>query len=165
MYHERLIASKDRLARTTQERLEKLRNEYADNPGFRRAVMRAERSPETASATNVLAIARAMTATFFPDVRRSIALNDAIDWQHAIVPLAFCDAVLLDGATANAAEQVRAQVARHPDSARLHRGRRRHRPLHRRPRRRGPGLTEGTVAQVEGCRSISSNGAFVFGLP
>jgi len=77
--------------------------------------MRADRTPETApetaSETNVLAITRAMTATFLPDLKRPITLNDAIDWQHAIVPLAFCDAVLLDGATAHAAEQVRHKLS------------------------------------------------------
>ena len=64
--HERLIVSKERLARITQEKLEGLRKEYATNPDFRRAVMRAERTPETASETNVLAFTRAMTATFLP---------------------------------------------------------------------------------------------------
>ena len=108
--HERLIASKERLARITHEKLEGLRKEYATNPDFRRAVMRADRTPETASETNVLAITRAMTATFLPDLKRPITLNDAIDWQHAIVPLAFCDAVLLDGATAHAAKQVRRKL-------------------------------------------------------
>jgi len=105
--HARLIASKHRLARTTRDALENLRKEWATNPDFRRAVMRAEQSPETRAATNTLAITRAMTATFFPDARRAITVNDAIDFQHAIVPLAFCDLVLLDGATAHAAEQVR----------------------------------------------------------
>jgi hypothetical protein len=44
-----------------------------------------------------------LLATFFPDERRVLTLNDAIDFLHAGVPVAFCDAVLLDGAAWDAA--------------------------------------------------------------
>jgi hypothetical protein len=108
--HERLITSKERLARTTQAALEKLRSEYTNNPDFRRKVMRAEQSPTTMSATDTLALTLVMAATFLPDLRRPITLNDAIEFQHAIVPVTFCDAVLLDGATWDMVERVRRRL-------------------------------------------------------
>jgi hypothetical protein len=59
------------------------------------------------AATSTLAITRALAATFFPDLQRVIKVNDAIDFLHAVVPVVFCDAVLLDGATWDAVERVR----------------------------------------------------------
>jgi hypothetical protein len=61
--------------------------------------MRAEKSAATKATTTTLALTRAMAATFFPDRKRVIKDNDALDWQHAVVSAAFCDFVLLDGAT------------------------------------------------------------------
>jgi hypothetical protein len=61
--------------------------------------MRAEKSAATKATTTTLALTRAMAATFFPDRKRVINDNEALDWQHAVVSVAFCDFVLLDGAT------------------------------------------------------------------
>src|SRR5262249_50409258 len=66
----------------------------------------AVRAPETA-ATHTDAILRTLAATFSPDQRRGLTLNDAIDFLHAAVPAAFCDAVLLDGAAWDAVERTR----------------------------------------------------------
>jgi hypothetical protein len=55
------------------------------------------------------AVTRSLAATFFPDLRREITLNDAIDFLHAVVPVTFCDAVLLDGATHDLVERARRQ--------------------------------------------------------
>ena len=54
--HPRLVKGKKTLARTIQERLEKLRQEWADNTSFRSEVARADRSPEARAATRTLAI-------------------------------------------------------------------------------------------------------------
>jgi len=84
--HPRLVKGKKTLARTIQERLEKLRQEWADNTSFRSEVARADRSPEARAATRTLAIARTLVATFFPDLRRPITENDAIDFLHGVCP-------------------------------------------------------------------------------
>jgi len=106
--HDRLIRSKHRLAATTRGALEKLRRQHADDPEFRRLVG-ATRKPDARAATDTDAVTRALAATFFPDLRRQITLNDAIDFLHAAVPVAFCDAVLLDGATHDLVERARRQ--------------------------------------------------------
>ena len=106
--HDRLIRSKHRLAATTRGALKKLRRQHADDPGFQRLV-RATRKPGARAATDTDAVTRSLAATFFPDLRREITLNDAIDFLHAVVPVAFCDAVLLDGATHDLVERARRQ--------------------------------------------------------
>jgi hypothetical protein len=106
--HDRLIRSKHRLAATTRGALKKLRRRHADDPGFQRLV-RTTRKPGARAATDTDAVTRALAATFFPDLRREITLNDAIDFLHAVVPVTFCDAVLLDGATHDLVERARRQ--------------------------------------------------------
>ena len=104
--HPVLIGSKARLAKLTLEALDQRRQDYATKPEFRKLVSDAVRAPEQA-ATCTDAIVRTLAATFFPDERRVLTLNDAIDFLHAAVPVAFCDAVLLDGATWDAVERAR----------------------------------------------------------
>lgn len=85
-----IIAAKNRLAGLTRMALEDLRTRHNNNPSAR---WREEEMTDT------LTIMRVMAETFFPDRRRKIDDHTAIDFQHAVVPVAFCDAVLLDGAT------------------------------------------------------------------
>ena len=58
----------------------------------------------------MVAISRALAATLFPDRRRRITLNDALDFLHAVVPVARCDVVLLDGGTCDAVERARRKL-------------------------------------------------------
>src|SRR5262245_19428499 len=100
MNHPSLVEQKDWLARLLLDALNHLRREYATSPHFKKLV----RAPEQAR-TNLDAILRALVATLFPDARRVLTLNDAIDLLHATVPTTFCDAVVLDGATCDAVER------------------------------------------------------------
>jgi hypothetical protein len=59
-----------------------------------------------------------LAATFFPDLKRPIMPNDAIDFLHAAIPVAYCDAVLLDGGTADRIERARWSGRRRSPSAR-----------------------------------------------
>lgn len=108
--HPRLIRSKHRLASMTQRALKKLRQHHGDDPTFRRLVMNADRKPETRAATTTDAVMRGLAASLFPDSCREITLNDAIDFLHAVVPVAFCDVVLLDGAMHDLVERARRRL-------------------------------------------------------
>jgi hypothetical protein len=74
--HDRLIRSKHRLAAATRVALKKPRRQHTDDPGFQRLV-RATRKPGARAATDTDAVTRSLAATFFPDLRREITLNDA----------------------------------------------------------------------------------------
>jgi hypothetical protein len=102
-----LIRSKDRLARLWLKALNQRREDYATKPKFRKLVSDAIPAP---AATCTEAIVRTLIATFFPDQRRVLKLNDAIDFLHAAVPVTFCDAVLLDGAMWDAVERARRRL-------------------------------------------------------
>ena len=103
----RLGTSREVLGEKLRDRLERLRQEHRETPAVRRDMARADRTPATQAATRTLTITRALVATFFPSLRRPITDHDARDVLHAIVPLAFCDAVLLDAALWDAVERVR----------------------------------------------------------
>ena len=110
--HRRLVESKARLSGIIKGRLEALRQVHATDAGFRTASLRADRSTDAHADTPTLAITRTLVSTFFPDLKREITDNDALDFLHAAVPVSFCDAVLLDGATVHAVEQARRKPTR-----------------------------------------------------
>ena len=56
------------------------------------------------------AIIRTLAATLFPDLKRAITTNDALDFLHAAVPITYCDVVLLDGGTADLVERARRKL-------------------------------------------------------
>ncbi len=109
VHHPTLIVGKDRLARSMLQALNRRRQDYATKPAFRSQVGEAVRSPERAL-SHTYAVVRTLMATLFPDQRRVLKLNDAIDFLHAGVPAAFCDAVLLDGAAWDAVERTRRKL-------------------------------------------------------
>lgn len=104
--HPILIRGKDRLARLTLRVLNQRRRDYATRTVFSKQVREAVRASEKA-VTHTDAVVRTLAATLFPDQRRVLTLNDAIDFLHAAVPVAFCDAVLLDGAAWDTVERTR----------------------------------------------------------
>jgi hypothetical protein len=105
--HPRLIAAKDRLAQTTLGQLENLRIEYMQNANFRREVKKGG----TPGATDTLAVLRALVATYLPDPKRTLDTHSAIDFLHATVPASYCDAILLDGAGADAVNRARLKLS------------------------------------------------------
>jgi hypothetical protein len=102
-----LAQTKDRLAAITQGRLEFLRQEYHRDPKLAQAVKHAEHPDALAHTTRTRAVVRTLAATFFPDLRRPITHNDAIDFLHAAIPINYCDIVLLDGGMRDLVERAR----------------------------------------------------------
>src|SRR5262249_25663219 len=98
------------LAEVVQGRLELLRATYQADRIFRREVEQSTRPEVIAQTTRTRAIGRTLAATFFPDRRRKIKLNDAIDFLHAAIPTTYCDVVLLDGATGDLVERAREKL-------------------------------------------------------
>lgn len=103
--HELLIRGKERLAGKVQPRLEALRAEYAASAAFRRQVRAAGSTAETMARSRTRVIFRTLAATFFPDLRSPIRENDVLDMLHAVVPVSYCDAVLLDGGMCDRVER------------------------------------------------------------
>jgi len=110
VYDETLARTKDRLATIVQGRLEFLRRTHREDDSFRKAVMRAYDPTAIQATTRTKAIVRSLAATFFPDPKRTIKPNDAIDFLHAAVPVTYCDVVLLDGGTADLVERARRKL-------------------------------------------------------
>ena len=105
-----LVATHGKLAGIVQGRLELLRATYQTDPTFRREVEQSTRPDAVAGTTRTRAITRTLAATFFPDGRRKIKLNDAIDFLHAAIPTTYCDTVLLDGATWDLVDRARRKL-------------------------------------------------------
>jgi hypothetical protein len=110
LYDSGLAQTKEKLATTLQGRLEYLRETYRTDRSFREAVRHAEHGDALAVTTRTRAIARTLAATFFPDYRRVIKPNDAVDFLHTAIPVAYCDLVLLDGDAADRVERARRKL-------------------------------------------------------
>jgi len=102
--------TKDRLAAVIQRRLESLRRTHSEDEVFRKAVLHASHPEAIRATTRTRAIVRTLAATFFPDLKRIITPNDAIDFLHAAIPVTYCDVVLLDGSTADLVERARRKL-------------------------------------------------------
>jgi len=109
LFNPELAETKDRLAVNVQGRLESLREEYHSNALLADVVHHAEHPDALAGTTRTRAIVRTLAGTFFPDLRRRITLNDAIDFLHAAIPIAYCQVVLLDGGMRDHVERARAR--------------------------------------------------------
>jgi len=107
---ESLARTKDRVAAVIQGRLELLRQTHNDDDVFREAVRHASHPEAIRATTRTRAIVRTLAATFFPDLKRIITPNDAIDFLHAAIPVTYCDVVLLDGSTADLVERARRKL-------------------------------------------------------
>jgi hypothetical protein len=91
-------------------RLEALRRTSHEDPEFRRAVGCSTHPEAIVATTRMRAIVRELAATLFPDLNRPITANDGIDFLHTAIPVAHCDAVLLDGATVDMVERARRKL-------------------------------------------------------
>jgi hypothetical protein len=71
-----------------------LRNEFDENSKFRSAVRRLPSGPQIQRGTRF--ILRQLVHALLVDKKIKITQNQAIDLLHAVVPVAYCDLVLLD---------------------------------------------------------------------
>src|SRR5437879_2421994 len=90
-----LVDRGEALGDTFVKVVEDLREQYADNEKFRAAVRSVTKSGPIPWATRF--IVRELVARFLVDARKNVTRNDAFDWFHTVVPLAYCQAMLLDG--------------------------------------------------------------------
>jgi hypothetical protein len=84
----------DGLADTGVDRIEVLREKYASDPEFQLAVKRLPTGPSIQHGTRF--ILREFIRALIVDKGTKITRNQAIDLFHAVVPIAYCDFVLLD---------------------------------------------------------------------
>ncbi len=84
----------DDLADTVVGRVETLRQEFDADPDFRSAVGRPPNRLQIQRGTRF--IVRELVRALIVDKGTKITRNQAIDLLHAVVPVAYCDLVLLD---------------------------------------------------------------------
>lgn len=89
-----LVASFEALADTIVDRTEALRDTMSVDAEFERRVRRPPKGPEIQRGTRY--ILRELARPFLVDRGIRISRNNAIDLVHAVVPVAYCDIVLLD---------------------------------------------------------------------
>lgn len=104
-----LVASGERLADIFVERVTLLRQQFLDDASFRASVRTATKHGPVPRATRF--IVRELIARLLVDPGKKLTRNDAFDWFHTVVPLAYCQAMLLDGHWANQAEIVTKMLA------------------------------------------------------
>ena len=121
--HPVLRGNKARLARLWLEALNQRRQDYVTKPAFHKLVSAAVRHPEQA-ATKTDAVARTLAATFFPDQRRVLKLNDRLpSRRRTSIVLRCCPAGWADVGRGGARA---AETTRHQDRDSVLRARRRH---------------------------------------
>jgi hypothetical protein len=84
----------DGLADTGVDRIEALRERYAADPEFQSAIKRLPSGPPIQRGTRF--IFREFVRALIVDKGTNVTRNQVIDLFHAIVPIAYCDFVLLD---------------------------------------------------------------------
>lgn len=83
----------DDMCDTLVERVENLRAEHAANPAFRKNVEALKASPIQHGTRHVL---REVLRNHLRDTKTRFDRNHASDLMHAVVPVSYCDVVLLD---------------------------------------------------------------------
>lgn len=104
------LESTERMKATFVERVTALQSEYFADPKFRALADRAVGGDGRDRATII--ILREMVAGILRDREAPVKPNDAMDFFHAIVPLAYCDFVLLDNRWRDLADRLRARTER-----------------------------------------------------
>lgn len=111
LHNKELAATRARLGEIMRGRLEDLRRQHSEEEVLQEAV-RCSTHPEAIQATTrTRVIVRELVATFFPDLKRPITVNDGIDFVHAAIPVRYCDVVLLDGATVDMVQRARRKLS------------------------------------------------------
>jgi hypothetical protein len=106
----RRLESTERMKDTFVERIGALRTEYLEDDAFRALVDRSLRDQQTPRGTAV--ILREILGGVMRDVRSTIGRNDALDFFHTVVPVAYCDIVLLDGRWRDQVDRLRRRLER-----------------------------------------------------
>jgi hypothetical protein len=91
----RILRGLDKLGDQFISRIESLRKHYAEDTEFAKAVRKPPKGSAVLPATRLLL--RELLGFFVKSTTKKLTRNDAADFFHAIVPLAYCDYVLLDG--------------------------------------------------------------------
>ncbi len=92
--HSRLVQGLDRMADQIINSVGGLRDEFDRHLAFREAVRRPHRRPVLPSGTRLLL--RELAGSLLLDGGTRLVRNHAIDLLRAVVPVAYCDLVLLD---------------------------------------------------------------------
>jgi hypothetical protein len=89
------LQSTERMKQTFVDRMESLRSDYLNDDQFRAAVNKVIKLPGQPRATPI--VLRELVGGLMRDSKSPIKPNDAMDFFHAVVPVSYCDVVLLDG--------------------------------------------------------------------
>ena len=95
------------------QRLADLRDTYWADVEFTRLVKQADASPTQMAPTRMRSVLRAVLQPLLKDRSRKINTHDAFDLLHAVVAIAYCDFVFLDGAWRHQVERVRLTAMAH----------------------------------------------------
>ncbi len=106
----RRLESTECMKATFVERLSSLRSEYLEDKGFKTLVNRSLRGQAARHGTPI--VLREVVAGLMRDKGAAITPNDAMDFFHTIVPVAYCDFVLLDGRWRDQVDRLRARLQR-----------------------------------------------------
>jgi len=91
----RILHGLDKLGDQFVSRIENLRKHYAEDSEFAKAVRKLPKGSALLPATRFLL--GELLGFFVKSTTKRLTRNDAADFFHTIVPLAYCDYVLLDG--------------------------------------------------------------------
>lgn len=106
---DRLQHDFSKLADVVAERIEALRNEHGQKPEFRSAIARLPSGPVIQRGTRY--VLRELARTLLIDKGLRVSRNHAIDFMHAVVPLSYCEFVLLDKHWETQVERVRSRLS------------------------------------------------------
>lgn len=99
----------DHLADVLVDRIEAMREEVATDESFESIVRRLPQGPQIQAGTRY--IIRELLRTMLLNQAMRITKNHSIDLLHAVVPLAYCDFVLLDSHWEEQVTQMRTRVS------------------------------------------------------
>lgn len=106
----RLHSDFDKLADTVAQRIEALRNEHNQKRELRSAVARLPAGLKIQRGTRY--VLRELARTLLLDKGVKVSRNHAIDFMHAVVPLSYCEYVLLDKHWETQVEKVRSRLSK-----------------------------------------------------
>jgi len=102
----------DELADTFVSRVMGLRDELQTDSAFRSTLRRPAKGPQIQRGTRI--VLRELVRALIVDQQTTIDHNDAMDFFHAVVPVAYCDLVLLDKYWETQVDRVRSRLSRRP---------------------------------------------------
>ncbi len=102
--------STERMKAVFVEQVSSLRAEYLEDNDFRALVDRSLRDQRELRGTAI--VLREVVAGLLRDKSAPITPNDALDFFHTIVPVAYCDFVLLDARWRDQVDRLRARLKR-----------------------------------------------------